>query len=98
MENIYPKKTKYPFKEGENKLVMKKGKAAISNGKGAKGLKSLKAKQPKAAHKSVKGPVGGKGSGSVSALAKKSPKKLVKKSKGEVAHAKRAVKLAGYKF
>lgn len=79
-----------------------KGKGVVANGSKSKGLSALKAKKPKSAMKPGKGKAvvangsSGKGlSGLKKAVGKKGP---APKSKAEIAHAKRAAKIAGYKF
>lgn len=81
-------------------MKAQKGSGKVANGSSKKGLGGLKAKKP--AMKSKKGSAvvaNGSGSKGIGGLKKAVQKKgPAPKSKSEVAHAKRAVKLASYKF
>lgn len=83
------------FKEGKPVKAVK-GMAKIKNSVGKKGLKGLAAKKPVA--KIKKGGAVVSKNGSLSALKAKNPGPKKAKSKQEIKHAKRAVKLANYKF
>lgn len=92
-----------PFKENEKENIMKaeKGKAKIKNATGKMGIKKLADKKPKGAMKPMKGKAkvaNGRTGKGIKALASKQTGKTSTKTKFEVAHAKRAVKLANYKF
>jgi hypothetical protein len=80
---------------------MPKGKAAVKNGSSKKGVSALAAKKPKSAMKPGKGKAvvaNGSGQKGLSGLKKAGKKAPAPKSKAAIGHAKRAVKLAGYKF
>lgn len=82
------------FKEGKS-VKAKSGKGAIGNAKGK--VKALSSKKPAIKSKAGSG-AAPKVSGKVSALSSKNPGPKKAKAKDNIAHAKRAVKLANYKF